>query len=114
LIARDELAAQSWRVKVSGPPPSETILLLDTPRALSAGERSSLLNAIDRVAGPREVPEDTHLIWRTNEPEVLDTTATSRGGAPQAPSWPQQVRAAIDGISGVKYTGRTFRVVPAR
>jgi tetratricopeptide (TPR) repeat protein len=106
LLSRDELAAAGWRLKANGPPPSQTLLLITTPRALAQSERASLVEALSKVPGPRQVPMDSHILWRSNQPETLDSTATARGGFDL--QWTKLVRAELERLSGLRFSGRTF------
>jgi eukaryotic-like serine/threonine-protein kinase len=111
LLNRQQVQAGGWRLTTNGPPPSQTLLLLESPRPLSAATQERLLAQVSQVA-PRDVPFDAHIIWRSQQPEVIDSTATARGGA--GTEWTVLVRAALDRLPELTYSGRTFPVAPAR
>lgn len=110
LLSRDEIAAAGWRLKTNGPPPSQTLLLITSSRALVTSERDALIDRISRVPGPRRVPPDAHILWRTHRPEVLDSSATARGGADL--EWPALVRAELERVPELRFSGRTFPLGP--
>lgn len=111
LLTRKDMAAAHWRVKITGPPPSQTLVLIEAPRPLSVSERADLLARLGQVASPRSLPDDTHIIWRSGQPELLDASATARGDVPVLIGWPGAFRAALESLQGVTYSGRTFPVV---
>jgi tetratricopeptide (TPR) repeat protein len=108
LLSREEIAAAGWQLKASGPPPSQTLLLISASHALAPAERAALIDRISNVPGPRRVPPDAHILWRSHQPETLDSTSTARGGSDL--DWPALVRAELERMPDLRFTGRTFPV----
>jgi serine/threonine protein kinase/tetratricopeptide (TPR) repeat protein len=106
LLTSEEIAAAGWRLKASGPPPSQTLLLVASARTLTVPEQRALIERISNVPGPRRIPSDSHLLWRTHQPEMLDSTATQRGGG--TPEWSLLVRAELERLPDLRFSGRTF------
>jgi hypothetical protein len=110
LLSRDEVAAAGWRIKANGPPPSQTLLLITASHSLEGGERAALIDQISNVPGPRRVPPDAHILWRTHQPEMLDSTSTARGDPDL--DWPSLVRAVLERVPDLRFSGRSFAVAP--
>ena len=110
LLEERDLQRSDWVVPAAGPPPSQTILLVASPRALSDAEKRQLLTDVTAIGGPRTVEWDSQIVWAPTE-ETLETTATSRGF--ETSPWVDAVRRRIQQLGPVSIIGRTFALAPA-
>ncbi len=110
LLSRDEVAAGGWHLPANGPLPSQTLLLLTSPRPLMPSVREGLIDRLSKVPTPRDIPPDAHILWRSRQLEVLDTTATARGGG--GTEWTALVRKELERIPELRFSGRTFPLAP--
>jgi hypothetical protein len=67
-----------------------------------------VVDRVSSIPGPRQVPPDAHILWRSHRPEVIDATATARGFTDT--DWTRQVRTELERFSGVRFSGRTFPI----
>jgi len=102
--------AAHWTVPVTGPAPSQTVLLVTVPRALTPGERQQLAMSIEGAAGPKIVDFDSHIVW-TDRADRLESVATARG-IPDT-RWVADVQKRISALGELRLTGRTFPVSPS-
>jgi hypothetical protein len=80
ILDEGELRRSGWQVPLTGPPPAQSVLLLAQPTQLSAPERQRLAEAIGRVAGPRIIDVDSHLVWSSEDDVRIESVAAARGG----------------------------------
>ena len=109
LLEEADLRRSNWVVPAVGPPPSQTILLVASARALSGEEKRQLLRDVDAISGPRTVEWDSQILWSPTE-ETIETTATARGFENAA--WASAIRQRIARLGRVAVTGRTFALAP--
>jgi tetratricopeptide (TPR) repeat protein len=105
-----ELARRGGMVSVSGPAPSQTILLITLPRALTPEDRVRLVDGIGAIQGPRTVAFDSHLVW-TDDSARLESVPTARGTGDT--TWVLAVRERIAMLGDVSIAGRTFPISAA-
>ena len=103
------MVRSNWVVPAVGPPPSQTILLVASARALSDEEKRQLLRDVNAISGPRTVEWDSQILWAPNE-ETIETTATARGF--ESAAWASAIRQRIAQLGRVAVTGRTFALAP--
>jgi serine/threonine protein kinase len=111
LLEEQDLFRSGWVVPAAGPPPSQTILLVASARALSGEEKRQLLVDVNAISGPRTVEWDSHILWAPSE-ETIESTATARGF--ESAAWASAIRRRIAQLGRVAVTGRTFALVPKR
>jgi serine/threonine protein kinase/tetratricopeptide (TPR) repeat protein len=109
LLEEPDLLRADWVVPAVGPPPSQTILLVSSARALSDQEKRQLLVDVNAIGGPRTVDWDSQIFWTPTE-ETIESTATARG-LESAP-WANAIRRRISALGRVSVTGRTFALAP--
>jgi non-specific serine/threonine protein kinase/serine/threonine-protein kinase len=109
LLEEADLKRSGWVVPAAGPPPSQTILLVSSARALSAQEKQSLLTDVNAIDGPRTVEWDSQILWTPTE-ETIESTATARGF--ETSPWVAAIRKRIAQLGRVAVTGRTFAIAP--
>jgi len=109
LLEEPALQRSGWVVSAVGPPPSQTILLIASLRALSDLEKRQLLTDVTAIEGPRTVDWDSQVVWAATQ-ETIETTATARGF--ETSPWVSAVRQRIERIGRVNVIGRTFALAP--
>jgi serine/threonine protein kinase len=103
----DEVALQSMKsiVSITGPPPSQTILLLALPRALGQKEREQLATSLGAVPVPREVDYDAHVIWSDADDRIVSEITARRSADTD---WVNDVRVRLANLRGARFSARTF------
>jgi len=104
------LRRANWTIPASGPLPSETILLVASPKPLERAELEKLQRDIASVDEPRVVDFDSHIVWNQSGLR-LDSQASSRG-APRT-QWVDRIRSRILALPNVQMAGRTFPLTSA-
>jgi serine/threonine protein kinase len=106
ILDEAELLKSSWTVRVAGPPPAQTILLLALPRALSPTDQQRLVADVDAAPGDRTVDWDSQIDWSPRG-ETINSAFTARG---DGAAWVRAVRERILRLGRVVLAGRTFPV----
>ena len=70
--------------------------------------KQDFVERVSRVPGPRQVPPDAHILWRSDRAEVIDSTATARGASDV--EWTALVRGELERVPGLRFSGRTFPI----
>lgn len=109
ILDESALAQAKWTVPLSGPFPSQTVLLLATRRLLSREETERLGRDIGAIRGPRVVDIDSQIVWADTS-QRLESVATARGE--QDNTWIKAVREHVAALGDVRITGRTFALAP--
>jgi hypothetical protein len=106
IFDQNQMAHDHWTLRLSGPPPSETIILLASPRELDADARRRVVDDIAAIPGRRVVDWDSHVLWADHASEQLVSTASARGSVDL--DWVKSVNARMQQLHGVRFRGRTF------
>lgn len=109
LIDESELRRIGGQLELSGPPPSQTVLLLAVPRPLTEDQRRELLRDLDAMKTERVVDRESQIIW-TLQDQTIESRMTARGFWP----WVSAVRDRIAKLGTVTLTGRTFPLLDSR
>jgi tetratricopeptide (TPR) repeat protein len=105
VLQESDLSSGAWTLTLDGPTPSQTLLLVGTPRPLTASEITRLSSELGDVAGPRTIDSQSELVWSTDDVAVEgDVSARGSGSLP----WVRQIRDRIEALGRVMIAGRTF------
>jgi eukaryotic-like serine/threonine-protein kinase len=100
-----------WLLPIAGPAPAQTYLLLAVPQALSDPQRRQLAMDIGAIAGPRVVEWGELAIWNSETGDRVLSRFKSRGGSSE---WMSDVRARLERVRELKFSGRTFPIRASR
>ena len=101
----------SWRVKATGPPPAQTIMLVSARRPLAQSEQTAIIDAVSSVPDDRIVDSDSVVTWTEADLDI-QSAAAARGD--NRPKWIETVRAALLKVPDVVITARTFPLARKR
>lgn len=113
VLDEQQLAQTRWTLPLTGPPPSQTVLLLTLRRKLTQVERDALAESIGAIPGPRAVDWDSQVVWTSeeSEPQIL-STASARGQ--RDTRWVGAVQSCLTRVPGARFTGLTFPIASPR
>jgi non-specific serine/threonine protein kinase/serine/threonine-protein kinase len=111
LVPEAEFSRADWSLPVQGPPPSQTVLLIASPRPLSDDERTQVTRDVGTIEGPRVVDPDAQILW-TPIDEAIESQAASRGS--ESIPWVRAVRERLGKLGSVAVAGRTFPLAQQR
>jgi pimeloyl-ACP methyl ester carboxylesterase len=100
-----------WGWEVEGPPPTETLILLSTARALTPKDVDELKSRIDGLDLSPQLSSDTHILWQKGSWEVQKSD-TPRGPKRVADTgWATRLADVFRSAPGqLSFHGRTFAV----
>lgn len=105
LVEVGDANESDWRLVLTGPPPTQTILLLSVPRALSQESRRQLLSDIEALPQPRLVGPEESITWAFNTPRI-ESLLSPRGSHELI--WVNALRDRIARLGQVAVAGHTF------
>jgi hypothetical protein len=105
------MTGRSWTIAVDGPSPSQTILLLAVPHALTGPDKQALLDAVNAIPGERVVDWESHIVW-SQTGETIESQVTARGNV--IPTWVETMRVRLTEANAATLAGRTFPIAPGR
>lgn len=112
ILSEAQQSAGRWHVKAAGPPPAQTIMLIDAHRELSTADQQAIVDAIGTVPSDRIVDSDSVIAWTGGGDLDVQSAAAARGSA--TPKWIEAVRARLARVPGIAVTARTFPLAPRR
>lgn len=111
LLEEHEMTGQGWTIAVDGPSPSQTILLLAVPHALTGSDKQALLDIVNAIPGERVVDWESHIVW-SQTGETIESQVTARGNV--IPTWVETMRVRLTEANAATLAGRTFPIAPRR
>lgn len=101
------LAEMGWGWTITGPPPSETIILLVSNQPLPA----NLASWISALGITPTLTEGTQIVWHDDTPEVRQSDRPLRSPQRLADlGWADRVREVLRSVQGLEFHGRTLPV----